>query len=145
MLRHRTRTFFTVVAPLLAAAPLILATPSKAAAQVSWGVGVVVGHDQGRPPLVRGSVYLSRNSREYQFAYNSGYSDGREKGRDDGRHRRSFDPSRHRWYRSADHNYSRRYGARFEYEQAYRDGFRTGYGVAFRGSWGYRRDHDDRW
>ena len=41
-----------------------------------------------------------------------GFRDGIEAGRDDARHRERFDPVRARRYRSADHDYDRRYGSR---------------------------------
>jgi hypothetical protein len=148
MLQHHRRTVIAGIAPFLALVPLILATPASAVAQTSWGFGVVIGHDQGRPagPAVRGEAYWARNSREFQFAYSSGYKDGYDKGRGDGHARRSFDPSRHGRYRSADHNYDRRYGPRLQYEYAYRDGFRAGYDTGYRDARvyrGYRGDRDD--
>jgi hypothetical protein len=140
MLRHHTRTTLAALAPVLAAAPLLLATPSTAAGQTSWGVGVVVGNDQGRPsrPTVWGGMYWGRNNRGFQFAYTTGYTDGYEKGIEDARKWRSFDPARHRRYRSADHRYSRRYGPRVEYERAYRDGFRAGYRAGYQEARSYR-------
>ncbi len=145
MLRHRTRAFFSVVAPLAAAIPLILATPSTAAAQTSWGVGVTIGRGQPYPgPAVRGSVFVTRGGRAYQFAYNNGYTDGQIKGREDASRRRSYDPWRHRWYRSADHNYDRHYSDRSDYKQAYRDGFSAGYSLGYQDFRGHRRDWRDR-
>jgi hypothetical protein len=148
MLQHHGRTCLAAIASLLAAAPLVLAAPSVAAAQTSWGFSVVIGRDQGRParPAVRGGVYWTRNSREFQFAYSNGYTDGYDKGRSDGRARRPFDPNRHKRYRSADHNYDRHHGPRIEYEYAYRDGFWAGYEAGYREARvyrGYPRDRDD--
>lgn len=142
MLQHHTRTTLAIVAPLLMAGALVLAAPQRAAGQVSVGFSVVIGQDQwGRipPPPSAGAWRRPRDSRQYQFAYRSGYADGCEKGRDDGRDRRTFDPMRHRRYRSADHNYDRRYGPRVEYERAYRDGFWTGYAAGYREAQDYRR------
>jgi len=56
-----------------------------------------------------------------------GYRDGVEAGRDDARHRERFDPVRARRYRSADHDYDRRYGSRDEYAREYRANFERGY------------------
>jgi hypothetical protein len=151
MLQHRTRAILAVVAPLVAACALVLATPERAAAQVSLGFGVVIGYDQGRripPPPSTGAWYGSRDNRQYQFAYSNGYTDGYEKGRDDGRDWRAFDPMRHRRYREADHKYNRRLGPRVEYERAYRDGFRAGYEASYREAQAYRgypRGRDPRW
>lgn len=151
MLQHRTRSILVVVAPLIAACALVLATPKRAAAQVSFGFGVALGHDQGRhvpPPPSTGAWYRSRNNRQYQFAYSNGYEDGYGKGRDDGRDWRRFDPMRHRYYRSADHHYDRHFGPRIEYERAYRDGFWSGYSAGYREAQeyrGYPQGRDPRW
>jgi hypothetical protein len=71
-------------------------------------------------------------------AFDRGYEDGVEKGREDARDRDSYDPVRHRWYRSADRGYDRRYGSRDAYKQVYREGFQAGYDVGYRGAYGYR-------
>jgi hypothetical protein len=141
MRRHRTRTLAGVVAPFIAAGALVLATPERAVAQVSFGFGVVIGHDQERrvpPQPSTGAWYRYRDNRQDQFAYSNGYADGYGKGRDDGRDWRTFDPMRHRYYRSADHRYDRHLGPRFEYERAYRDGFWSGYSAGFREAQEYR-------
>jgi len=65
------------------------------------------------------------------FAFDNGYADGYEKGLEDGRDRREFDPTRHRWYRSADRNYDASYGSRAAYANVYRDGFRSGYEAGY--------------
>ncbi len=65
-------------------------------------------------------------------AFNNGYSDGYEKGLDDGHDRDRFDPTRHKWYRSADRHYESRYGSRTQYANVYRDGFRRGYEAGYR-------------
>ena len=67
-----------------------------------------------------------------------GYRDGIETGRDDARHRERFDPVRARRYRSADHDYDRRYGSRDEYAREYRVNFDRGYRE------GYDRGRSDR-
>jgi hypothetical protein len=86
---------------------------------------------------------------DYRYGYGSGYGyptpafdrgfrDGLEKGREDARDRDSYDPVRHRWYRSGDRGYERRYGLKDAYRNIYREGFKAGYDEAF----GYR---SDRW
>lgn len=72
-----------------------------------------------------------RDRRSGDAAFNNGYADGYEKGLGDGRDRRGSDPTRHRWYRSADRNYDPGYGSRAEYANVYRDGFRSGYEAGF--------------
>lgn len=71
-------------------------------------------------------------------AYANGVRDGYEKGREDGRDRDSFDPNRHKWYRSGDHDYKSQYGPRRQYEDIYRRGFQEGYERGYR-EFGYRR------
>lgn len=79
-----------------------------------------------------------RNERgEYDYErvpFDNGYKDGYDKGREDVTRNISYDPARHRWYRSADRGYSRRYGSRDEYANVYRDGFRAGYEDGYRDS-----------
>lgn len=60
-------------------------------------------------------------------AFRKGYDDGVVKGREDVRDGDSFDPARHKWYRSADRGYNSRYGSREEYRAEYRRGFLAGY------------------
>ena len=68
-------------------------------------------------------------------AFDNGYKDGYEKGREDARDRDSYDPVRHRRYRSADRGYNRRHGSsREEYKDVYREGFRAGYEEGYRDS-----------
>lgn len=150
MRRHCTRTILAAAAPLLVAAPLILATPSVAVAQTSWGFGVVIGSERGRPavPAARGGFYWTRGNRQFQLAYSNGYMDGYDKGRGDGRGRRAFDPYRHGRYRSANHGYKREYGPRVDYAYAYRDGFQAGYEAGYRDARvyrGYPRGRDYGW
>lgn len=66
-------------------------------------------------------------------AFRRGHDDGVVKGREDARDRDSFDPARHRWYRSADRGYNSRYGSREEYRAEYRRGFLSGYESAHDG------------
>lgn len=72
-----------------------------------------------------------RDDRFESAAFQSGYRDGVEKGREDLRDGDSFDPNRHRWYRSADRGYNSRYGSREQYRAEYRDGFLRGYDAAY--------------
>lgn len=76
--------------------------------------------------------YRDRNFRIRDIAENNGYNDGYQKGLEDGHDRRSFDPTRHKWYRNANRNYEGRYGSKGEYENFYRDGFRRGYDNGYR-------------
>ena len=73
----------------------------------------------------------SRGRRQGDAAFDNGYADGYEKGLDDGRDRRTFDPTRHRWYRSADRNHDGSYGSRAAYANGYRNGFRSGHEAGF--------------
>jgi hypothetical protein len=65
-------------------------------------------------------------------AYMNGVNDGVEKGREDAGKRRSYDPLRHSWYRSGDHDYKRDYGSKDQYKNVYRDGFKEGYDRGYR-------------
>jgi hypothetical protein len=99
-------------------------TFSSAAVAQSWSGSFIY---QGAPRAIAASV-----ARRGDLAFDQGYSDGYEKGMEDARKHRSFDPSRHRWFRSADHGYESHYGARALYKNTYRDGFRGGYESGFR-------------
>ncbi len=79
-----------------------------------------------RAPYPGGGAYQSR-------AADMGYRDGLEVGRNDARDRESYDPIRSKRYRSADHDYDRRYGAREEYQRQYREAFQRGYDEGYRG------------
>lgn len=96
----------------------------------------------GRVPASRRAQRIDRGQRDpypdrYRDrragapAFDNGYADGYEKGLEDGRGGRGFDPTRHRWYRSADRNYDAQYGSRAIYANVYRDGFRAGYEAGF--------------
>ena len=65
-------------------------------------------------------------------AAQTGYRDGVEAGRGDARDRNSFDPVRSRRYRSADHDYDRRYGSKDDYKRIYRDAFQRAYEQGYR-------------
>ncbi|HXW06105.1 MAG TPA: hypothetical protein VD833_12790 [Vicinamibacterales bacterium] len=66
-------------------------------------------------------------------AFENGTRDGYDKGREDARDRDSFDPLRHKWYRSGDRHYKKEYGPKQQYQDAYRQGFREGYERGYRG------------
>jgi hypothetical protein len=76
---------------------------------------------------VRPGVYLS-------LAADTGYRDGVDAGRKDARNRDRFAPDRSSRYRSADHNYDRRYGSKDEYRAEYRAAFERGYQQGFTGA-----------
>ena len=65
-------------------------------------------------------------------AYANGARDGYEKGLEDARDRDSYDPLRHKWYRSGDHDYRSEYGPKDQYRNVYRDGFKEGYDRGYR-------------
>ncbi|HEY3042621.1 MAG TPA: hypothetical protein VGJ39_01265, partial [Vicinamibacterales bacterium] len=67
-------------------------------------------------------------------AAESGYRDGLEAGRKDARNRKRFAPERAGRYRSADHNYDRRYGSKDDYRREYRVAFERGYEDGFTGA-----------
>jgi hypothetical protein len=96
--------------------------------------GTAGGYPQSYPqyPGSYGQYGSSRN-----IASQNGFNDGLEKGAEDARKNRSFDPLRHEWYRSADRHYESGYGSREQYKDFYREGFKAGYGRAYRGG-GYR-------
>ena len=79
------------------------------------------------PRGTRPGIYTSPAAR-------SGYRDGLEAGRDDARRRGRFNPERSSRYRSADHNYDRRYGSKDEYKREYRAAFQRGYEDGFTGA-----------
>jgi hypothetical protein len=86
-----------------------------------------------------------RNRRVNDAAFDNGYADGYEKGLDDARDGRNADPTRHKWYRSGDHNYDSQYGSRAQYANVYRDGFRSGYDAGFNDGTRYGNGDSKRW
>jgi hypothetical protein len=64
-------------------------------------------------------------------AFQNGTADGYRKGLDDLKDRKSPDPRRQNWYRSADHGYDKSYGSKDAYKDDYRRGFLQGYERAF--------------
>jgi hypothetical protein len=64
-------------------------------------------------------------------AADAGYRDGMQAGQNDSRHRNPFNPQRSSQYRSADHDYDRRYGNKDEYQRDYRAAFERGYADGF--------------
>ncbi len=133
---HQHARVALLLAAIGAAVGLVLADPQPAAAEVSVGFGVVIGGGQGPRippgPPQRGSWYRPGRNDLFEYASRNGYVDGYEKGLEDGRARRIFDLLRHRRYRSADHDYDRRFGPRLAYQNAYRGGFRAGYEAGYR-------------
>jgi hypothetical protein len=96
--------------------------------------GVIASNRAVRRDQIRQrNPYLSRdrNSRGNDAAFSNGYADGYEKGLDDARDNRSYDPTRHSWYRSADRHYDSDYGSRAQYANGYRSGFRSAYQEGF--------------
>jgi hypothetical protein len=80
-----------------------------------------------------------KNDRGWGYGGNAGYgafqngvSDGYSKAREDLDDRRSPDPTRHKWYRSGDHDYEKSYGSKDAYKVDYRRGFAEGYDRAMR-------------
>jgi len=72
----------------------------------------------------------------YSPAHSNGLRDGYAKGREDARDRDRYDPARHKWYRSGDHDYKREYGPKARYADEYRRAFRDGYDRGYReASW----------
>ncbi len=67
-------------------------------------------------------------------AAQNGYRDGVEVGRNDARRRGPFNPERSSRFRSADHNYERRYGSKDDYKREYRAAFQRGYEDGFTGA-----------
>jgi hypothetical protein len=65
-------------------------------------------------------------------AYDVGFNDGYGKGLEDVQKNRSYDVTRHKWYREGDHDYKSQYGSRQRYEDVYRDAFKAGYDRAMR-------------
>jgi hypothetical protein len=105
----KTLRFFPALA---LAAGVALASPACAARI----------YDTGYPRGASYPVY-----RNVSPAGDIGYRDGFDAGRDDARHRERFDPVRSRRYRSADHDYDRRYGPHEMYARDYRAAFERGY------------------
>ena len=87
------------------------------------------GYRQAEGPIAGGPI----NGRIATPAAETGYRDGLEEGRRAARDRDRYDPIRERLYRDGDHAYDRRYGSLDEYKRAYRDAFRRGYDVGYRG------------
>jgi hypothetical protein len=87
--------------------------------------------DQNRYP---GGGYGNPGQYGYgNAAYTNGLNDGFKKGREDLDKRRSYDPLRHDWYRSGDHDYRGDYGPKDRYRDVYRQAFKEGYDRAYRG------------
>ena len=88
-----------------------------------------------------GGPYVSGNGNNGNYGYGGNYSygayqngaaDGYRKGLEDLQDRRAPDVTRHKWYRSGDHEYDNAYGSKDSYRIDYRRGFQEGYNRAFR-------------
>jgi hypothetical protein len=86
----------------------------------------------GRQPIYRSPYPVSPRSSVLSPAARIGYQDGLEVGRKDARDGESYDPVRSDRYRSANHEYDRKYGTRDEFKREYRDGFEQGYEQGYR-------------
>lgn len=80
-----------------------------------------------------------------QVAYNQGYQDGTYTGSNDAQRRQNYNPQRSHFYRNGHGDYGSygnngRYGNRYEYEQAYREGFLRGYDEGYRRYGGYNNN-----
>lgn len=100
----------------------------------SFRAGFVDGYRQAYGRYYRGASGNGYGyGREYVSpAFENGARDGFEKGREDARDNDGFDPRRHKWYRSGDRHYDKRFGPRELYEEEYRRGFLAGYDDGFR-------------
>jgi hypothetical protein len=87
---------------------------------------------QNRYPGSYGTPGRYGSSYGSNAAYLNGANDGAEKGREDARKNRSYDPLRHSWYRSGDHDYKGEYGSKDQYKNVYREGFKEGYDRGYR-------------
>jgi hypothetical protein len=76
-----------------------------------------------------------------RIGYNLGYEDGYREGTKDGRRGDRYGFWDEGRYRDGDHGYRGSYGPRWEYRNAYRNGFEAGYRRAYAG---FRRGYDDR-
>jgi hypothetical protein len=81
-------------------------------------------------PDSRGGIY--RGGGYQDIAYSRGFDDGYRRGLDAARDGDRYDVRRERQYRSGDNGYNRRYGSRNQWQQAYRNGFSSGYDRGFR-------------
>jgi hypothetical protein len=84
------------------------------------------------PPVYSGRVPYPQTYGYGSTAAQIGYRDGLEVGRNDARDGESYDPRRSKRYRSADHDYDRRYGSEDAYKREYRDAFQRGYDEGYR-------------
>ncbi len=117
-----------IAAGLLSTAALLF-PPANAQAGVSFSLGVRVhGHGDGR--------YA------YDAGYERGYREGFRCGRDDARDHRGYGWYRHDAYRDGDRGYRGRFGPRGPYVNGYRGGFEVGYRESFGR---FARERRDRW
>lgn len=86
------------------------------------------GNDDRYSRDTRGGYGAGYGNVATQTGFRDGYEQGLEDARDGDRH----DPVRARRYRSADHDYDRRYGDRERWKIDYRQGFLAGYERGYR-------------
>ncbi len=101
----------------------------------NYGYGNGNGNRGNAGPYVygNGSNYGYGGNGNYSYgAYQNGAADGYRKGLEDLQDRHAPDVTRHKWYRSGDHDYDSAYGSKDSYRIEYRRGFQEGYNRAFR-------------
>jgi len=99
-------------------------------------VSSVISHTEADEKIQARDFPVPRGARQRIYsspASENGYRDGLDAGRKDARNRDRFAPERSSRYRSADHNYNRRYGAKDDYKREYRVAFQRGYEDGFTG------------
>ena len=101
-----------------------------------WGAAPRRGYPSRRPGVYR-APYPNGYPAGYGYspAVENGRHDGYEKGMEDARKGRSFDPLRHKWYRSAERHYRRENGPKDWYRDEYRRGFQEGYDRGYGEAW----------
>jgi hypothetical protein len=108
-------------------------------------VGFEAGYSQGFDRTARELGYASPRAAQPLYpaypearavdlseAARIGFQDGYDVGRKDARDHESYDPVRSGRYRSADHDYDRRYGSLDGFKRDYRIGFEQGYEQGYR-------------
>ena len=98
----------------------------------AFRTGYAEGYADGYRRMAPARDHRGGSGYRYNIAFDNGARDGYERGVEDARERRHYDVLRHRWYRSADHDYDTRYGSRQQYADQYREGFKAGYDRGYR-------------
>jgi hypothetical protein len=119
---------------------------STSAVQAQWPYGRDRDRDYRRDRDNGQYDRYGRNNGGYQIAVNQGYQDGINTGSRDAQRGQNYDPQRSHFYRNGhggNGNYggNGRYGNRYEFQQAYRQGFLRGYQEGYRQYGGYRRNN----